>query len=762
MSSRTNRKPFPKVSPPAVLAGAADTSADSSMALLREGLEHHRSGRLREAFACYRQVLEFEPAQPDAHNLLGMLTQQAGNAPLAITFLERAVELDPGAPAFWLNLGRARMAAGRTPEALQALERAILLGPDSAPAHALFGVALQASGRLGDAQVALERAIAIEPNFAPAHCDLGGVHHAAGRLTDAIACYTEALRLDPELVDAHANLGSALADAGRIEPAVTAYRRALALQPTHYEALINLGMALQGLGDLEEAARLHQAAGACRPDAPEPWLNLGTIRYAEGRFEDARHCFETGLSRRPDSVPLILGVGNTYKAEDRLEQALECYDRALALLPEHPQALVNRGNTLTGLGRFDEALGALRRAIEVKPDMVEAHISLGVALKGTGDFDAAIDAYRVATRIAPEKPEAYFNIGNGYRESNRPLPAIDAYQAALAIRPAYGDAHWNLGLTLLQAGRLAEGWAEYAWRFRSGDALADVRPYPFPRWRGEPLAGRRILVWREQGIGDELLFAPCIADLVRLGADVRVLVTDRLVGMLQRAFPSATVLVDDGGTGLSSPEAVPFDFHAPIGDLPRYLRATPEAFPPSGEYLAPIAARADEWRARLAELGEGLRVGICWRSGRLTAERRVHYSSLAEWGAVFRLPRVHWINLQYDDCDQEIHEAEAMFGIRIHRWDGVDLRNDLEGVLGLLSQLDAVISAPTAVTALAGGIGVPTWQADSGAEWATHGHDHSLWFPVLQVVTRPLGAPWSAVMETIASRLSEPFVRRHR
>ena len=742
------------------------SAAGPGIALLREGLEHHRSGQLREAFACYRQVLEVEPAQPDAHNLLGMLTQQAGNAPLAVRFLERAVELDPSAPAFWLNLGRARMAAERMPEALQALDRAILLRPDSAEAHAVFGVALQASGRPDEAEAALRRAIVLQPDDASAHADLGGVHHAGGRLAEAIASYTEAARLDPELVEAHANLGSALADAGDTESAIGAYRRALALQPTHYETLINLGMALQGLGDLEEAARLHEAAGGCRPEALAPALHLGTVRYAQGRFAEARACFEGGLARWPDSVPLLLGVGNTDKAEDRLEQALVSYDRALVIAPEHPHALVNRGNTLTGLGRFDDAISVLQRAIELKPQFVEAQISLGVALKATGDFDGAIEAYSAAARIAPDKPESYFNIGNAYRESNRPLPAIEAYEAALRIRPLYGDAHWNLGLTLLRVGRLSEGWAGYAWRFRSGDSLADVRAYPFPRWQGEPIAGRRILVWREQGIGDELLFAPCIPDLVRLGAEVRLLVTDRLVGMLQRAFPSVTVLVDDGGTGIESDSADRFDFHAPIGDLPRYLRTSLASFPPSGAYLTPLPARAEEWRSRLAECrapsAERRVIALCWRSSRLTAERRVHYSSLTEWGPVFRLPGIQWINLQYDECEQEIREAEALHGIRIHRWEGVDLRNDLEGVLGLLSHVDAVISAPTAVTALAGGLGVPTWQADSGAEWATHGQDHSLWFPAIQVVTRPLGASWPTVMDTIAKRLSEPFVRRTR
>jgi hypothetical protein len=131
-------------------------------------------------------------------------------------------------------------------------------------------------------------------------------------------------------------------------------------------------------------------------------------------------------------------------------------------------------------------------------------------------------------------------------------------------------------------------------------------------------------------------------------------------------------------------------------------------------------------------------------------------SSLAAWGPLFAVPGIHWVNLQYDECEPELEGAADRFGIKIHRWKSEDLTNDLESVVGLLWNLDAVVTAPTAVSPLAGGAGVPTWEIDNGTTWTAHGEDRSPWFPSVRAVRRPVGTKdWGSVLGRIAAELGE-------
>ena len=162
------------------------------------------------------------------------------------------------------------------------------------------------------------------------------------------------------------------------------------------------------------------------------------------------------------------------------------------------------------------------------------------------------------------------------------------------------------------------------------------------------------------------------------------------------------------------------------------------------------------WRARLDALPAGRRVGICWRSGLITAERRRHYPALADWGSLWRVPGIVWVNLQYDECEAELAGLEASDRLTVHRWPDEDLRNDLEGVVALIAGLDAVVSAPTAVGAMAGAAGTRTWQVDRGNDWTVFGEDRSPWFPSIAVARKEAGEPgFGPVLERVASELGD-------
>lgn len=449
------------------------------------------------------------------------------------------------------------------------------------------------------------------------------------------------------------------------------------------------------------------------------------------------------------SVPGLAAFQRGLAAQQagRPDEAVTAYRKAVRQNPGLAPAHFNLGQLLRARSEYEEAASCFGAAARLRPNAADAWLNFGAMLERVERHRDAVQAYRRASECAPDDPTPAFNLGNANLALGDFSAAAESYRTVVARRPDHLEAHWNLATALLALGDLSGGWAEYRWRWAK-QKLDPATRFAWPQWRGEPVAGKRVLVWREQGLGDEILFATCLRELVAAGADVTLAATDRLVGLFARAFPGVSV-VPDGGWGDQ-----PFDFHVPIGDLPSHFRKSRDAFPADAKFLTPDSGAATRWAGRLDALGPGLKVGICWRSGLVTEERARAYSDLDAWAPLFAVPGVHWINLQYDDCTTELARIKQRFGVTVHRWPKENLKNDLESVVGLLWNLDAVVTAPTAVSSLAGGAGIPTWEVDNGGDWTAHGEERSPWFPSIRIVRRPYGTTdWTPVFQRIAGEL---------
>jgi lipoprotein NlpI len=433
----------------------------------------------------------------------------------------------------------------------------------------------------------------------------------------------------------------------------------------------------------------------------------------------------------------------------RIDEAITAYRKAVRLNPGLAPAQFNLGQLLRQRREYQEAASCFEGAARLRPTAADAWLNLGAMLELLERHREAVRAYDLAIGCAPEDPVGYYNRGNALLALGDFGAAVESFRQAIEHGPTHFDSQWNLATALLSMGDLKAGWAQYEWRWKK-DGLDPATRFPMPLWEGDPVAGRRILVWREQGLGDEIMFATCVRELVAAGAEVILAASPRLVEPFRRAFPGIAV-IEDGKW-----KSLPFDCHCPIGSLPRYLRADRRHFPLDGKFLVPNSAHATRWNNRLEGLGTGLKVGICWRSGLRDEQRDRHYTGLDLWGPLFQVPGIHWVNLQYDDCEAELVEAERRFGVTIHRWAKEDLKNDLETVIGLLWSLDCVVTAPTAVSSLAGGVGVRTLQIDNGSDWTAHGEPCSPWFPSIRLVRRAYGsADWTPVFGEIGRRLAE-------
>ncbi|MCC7484466.1 MAG: tetratricopeptide repeat protein [Burkholderiales bacterium] len=624
---------------------------------------------------------------------------------------------------------------------------------EAARAHWERGVALAGESRHAEALAAFEAAAGASPAFADAHCRAGLALRALGRHEDALERFGRALAARHDHLPALAHQGLGLLELQRFEEAEDSFKLLLAHDPRSAEACCHLGTACWRQGRGADAIEHFRRAAEIDPGMAPAHVSLAGLLFAEGRYAEAEAACAAAVATHPDIPELHLNWGLALGKLGRVEDAAARFERAAALRPGFAEAHFNLGNARRDLGRGAEAAADYERALEIKPDYADACTNLGSVLAGLGEIERALACYRRAQALDPAAVEPLHNMGLLHARAGELAAAIGCYEQAQRVMPGHPESELNLGLTLLQSGELARGWPLYESRFRQANPAlgAAVRPFPFPRWQGESLAGRSIVVWGEQGVGDEILFASMYEEVA---AAARVCVLEcapKLASLFARSFPAARVLPRSDPPHRDA--AAGHDFQCPAGSLARWLRPALASFPPRRAYLVPRADRVNYWRSRVAGLGPGLKVGFSWRSSNLAGERAEYCTTLDLWGPVFTVPGVHFVNLQYDECAGELAAARARFEVPLHAFPGIDLYNDLEEAAALTAACDLVITAPTAAAFLAGALGVPTWEMTYGADWAKHGTAGYPWFPAITLYHRFQPRRWEAILAEIGSRL---------
>ncbi|NQV48703.1 MAG: tetratricopeptide repeat protein [Rhodospirillaceae bacterium] len=268
---------------------------------LKLGLTHHQAGRLDQAEAIYRQILETLPDFADANHLLGVICHQKGDIETAIGLISKAIKASSGKAPFHSNLGNALKDQGRLEEAGASYRRALALRPDFPEALNNLGDALRGLEQFDEARACLHKVIALSPGMAEAHNNLGlTLHEGQGLLAEAEASYRKALTLNPNFPQAHNNLGNALSSLGQLDDAVASFQKAIALKPDYAEAHNNLGVAFQSLGRFDEAMTSYDEALAINPDYGEAHGNLGSARAAHGQLDNAMASYRRALEIEPE------------------------------------------------------------------------------------------------------------------------------------------------------------------------------------------------------------------------------------------------------------------------------------------------------------------------------------------------------------------------------------------------------------------------------------------------------------------------------
>lgn len=533
--------------------------------------------------------------------------------------------------------------------------------------------------------------------------------------------------------------------------ATESFIRAIALQHDFVDAHRNLGKAYMAQGEFQDALDCFYLATHYAPGMATAYLDLGVGLVALTQTHDALVALRRAVELDPGLGDAYLHLAKTLESDGELEQAVACYRRAMELLPDSPEAHCNFGYALFKLDRFEEAETHYRIALGGRKDFAEAQHNLGLLLLVRGEPDRALLHLETAYALKPGLPETLSCLGHALRDLGRYDEALARYDEALAIRPGFGDAVINRAQIRLALGNLRDGWQEYEQRFDAIDAAR--RNFSYPTWSGEDLADKTILIWAEQGVGDHILFAGLLPDLIARSRKCIYECAGKLVPLLTRSFPQALIVPRTDPPHPSTQQEI--DCQIAAGSVARWLRLKPESFPRRSGYLVAARDRVEYWRRELDKLGPGLKVGFSWRSSIINSVRALHCTRLDQWGELLKVPGVRWVCLQYDQCEHELETARRDFGVELHHFRQVDYFDDLDEVAALMQALDLVVSAPTAVSMQAAALGVEVWQMGYGLSWLAHGTEGTPWFPTLKRYDRRWDQQWSEVLATIAHHLRE-------
>ncbi len=667
------------------------------------GVALQRLGRAPEAIACFQAIVRDNPADAEAAHMCGVLLQNLGKIDAALDAYDRALRIKPDYCETLRNRGALLEQAGRLDEALEDFDALIALRPGEAVNYFNRGCVLQKMQRYEAALVDHEAAARCDANLPENEVNRGNVLQKLGRHVEAAICYDSAILLRPHYPQAYYNRGIARQKIGRLAEAISDFDAALAQKPNYPEAFCNRGNALSDMGRLNEAVTSYERALALRPDFRQAQVNRANVLFALGRTEMARSAAAEILTQDPAHPQALCISGAAHQRLGDLETALVFLDRAVAARPDYAEAWLNRGNVLQEQDRLDDALASYDKALALRPAYPEVLSSRGVALKELGRLDEA----------------------------------MQAFDAALRLKPNYPDARNNRAGALLSAGDLVQGFAAFESRWERSNAPPKTLISPLPHWRGEPLQGRRILVWDEQGFGDLIQFCRYLPLLTAQGAEVTLFGRKSMFRLLS-TMPTPPRFVDN------APVQDGFDYQSALMSLPLAFGTSLATVPTSVPYFHAEPARVATWAERLGH--HGFRIGIC-RQGNLkiNLKRNMPLACFAELAAI---PGARLISLMKDSTpdfatDFPVETLGADFDA------GPDAFLDTAAVM---ANCDLIVTSDTSIAHLAGALGRPVFLALRHApdwRWLAAG-TQSPWYPTMRLFRQTERGNWGPVFAQIA------------
>ena len=505
-------------------------------------------------------------------------------------------------------------------------------------------------------------------------------------------------------------------------------------------------------GRLAEAESAYRAILAADPDNIDALHLLGVVAHQGGRQEQAAELITRSLSLNAGNAAAHSNLGVVLAAQGKPQEAIAEFRRALALQPDFADAYFGLGNALRDQGRREEAAACLRQALALKPDFAQAHCNLGILLEDQGSSEEAVAHYRKALALHGDFAPAHANLGNSLIALGRLAEAEENLRQALLLQPGMAHAKFSLGQLKLLQGDYESGLPLYEYRFEK-NALSHFysglqgRMAAFqgaPRWQGEDVSGKALLVWTEQGLGDNLMLLRFLPLLKGRGAGRLIVYCDAALVRLVQSMAEVDEVIP-------RTRPVPFgqfDLHCPIMSLPLMLGTRLATIPHRIPYVFVPEEIDQRWAQKLAGVAAP-RIGLAWSGDALNPKNPVRSVRLQLFSPLIEIPGASFVSLQKGE------PADQLKGMGLAILDWMGECDDLVDTAALMQQLDLVITVDTVVAHLAGALGRPVWllnRYESEWRWQVQRED-SPWYPTMRIFRQLAPGRWDEVVARIAAEL---------
>lgn len=508
---------------------------------------------------------------------------------------------------------------------------------------------------------------------------------------------------------------------------------------------------LYQMGQLEEAEKAIRVAVFTEPKK-ESYLNTyGVILRKNNRINEAIRSYELVIRIKPDFADVYYNCGNALNEADRKEEAVVHFKKCLEINPSHASAHHNCANSLRDLKKIDDALEHYSKSSQLQYDNPDMHCNWGLTWQLQERWDRAIEEFEIAISQKSDHAPSHINLGSAFAVKERFDEACDALRRGVALDDSCNDAKFNLGLTLLTIGEFEEGWHFYDTRLRLPDKVRS--PVNAPMWDGDfaKLGDQPLLVWAEQGFGDNIQFVRYVQILIEAGVKVTLSTRKPLIKLFKECLqPHSPVIVEHKSEKLQG-----FNHHVALLSLPRLCGTTCQTIPMMPGFLRrpdPIPSHL-----RIERQPFALHIGLVWASGAdnkdMYADKSMALEPLIRLFDDWRDERLVVLHsLQVGSDSSQLNNWRDSCGIVDHS----DQLEDFYDTACVISQLDLVISVDTAVTHLAGALDIPVWtllQHNADFRWM-RGRSDCPWYRSMTLIRQSRLGDWDSVLKQIENKLS--------
>ena len=552
--------------------------------------------------------------------------------------------------------------------------------------------------------------------------------------------------------------GISLHQEGKLDQAELIYQQILQVNPENDEVLNLLGLIAYQIGKYQIATELINQAIDMDSSQSSFFNNLGLVLQKQDRLGEAIQAYRQSLELNPNDADIYSNFGTALKEQGQLEEAIDSYNTAIEIQSDHKEVYYNLGIALKKQGQLEEAIQVYYKAIDITPNNTKIYNNLGNIYQEQDRLEDAVYMYQKAIKIQP-RADIYNNLGIALKEQGQLEEAIQVYYKAIEIQPQFANAQNNIGLILFLQGDFKNGWQQYQWRWKCDDFPSENRPFHQPSWNGSNPSAKTILVWAEQGIGDEIMFASMLNDLRQSNANIMVECEQRLISLFQRSFPDIRFFcrTNPPDQQLLNPN---IDYQISMGSLGQWLRTDLDSFKQGQSYyLTACPDKTAELRNKYQQLASGRKlVGISWKSTDISQRRAKSKStSLEYWASVLSQPNCYFINLQYGDIETEVAKFESDTNLKVYQDKEIDPLVNLDGFAAQISALDLVISTSNTTVHMAGALGKRVWTLlPHIPDWRwTLDREDALWYPAMRLFRQSSIGDWQDVFKRVSHALSQ-------